>query len=152
MNIDCGITHTLTDSQNPASSFFYVSNTLTPMDMNVIYGFVPKKGCVDINVVPFFVFVSLQRAKRCTRDRCCQSLPSPWQSASWGPCVWPSTAATSEKLNTQITLTDIRQDPGTYVSLCKVTVDLVQTHLNDPLSHNQQELAAFLTLSSTSLF
>lgn len=82
-----------------------------------------------------FLF-SLQRAKRCTRDRCCQSLPSPWQSASWEPCVWPSTAATSEKINTQITLIDIHQNPGTYVSLCKVTVYLVRTYFPDIMLNN----------------
>lgn len=57
--------------------------------------------CSDINADAFFFFLSPQRAKRCTRDRCCQSRPSPWRSASWGPCVWPSTAATSESCNTQ---------------------------------------------------
>lgn len=50
-----------------------------------------------------FAFVSLQRAKMCTRDRCCQSRPSPWRSASWEPCVWPSTAATSERTSTLTT-------------------------------------------------
>lgn len=51
------------------------------------------------------VFVSPQRAKRCTRDRCCRSRPSPWRSVFWGLCAWPSTAAASESnRNTQINI------------------------------------------------
>lgn len=45
---------------------------------------------------------SPQRAKRCTRDRCCPSHPSPWRSAFWGPRVWPSTAAASKESYTHV--------------------------------------------------
>lgn len=44
----------------------------------------------------------LQRVKRCTRDRCCPSHPSPWRSVFWGPCVWPSTAAASKDTHPHI--------------------------------------------------
>lgn len=53
------------------------------------------------------LFYPKQRAKRFTRDKCCQSHASPWGSAFWAHSAWLCTAGTSEYG------TEFTKEPGT---------------------------------------